>query len=284
MLSYRHGFHAGNHADVLKHAVLVFLLDHLSRKEKPWLFVDTHAGAALYDLDSAWARKNAEHESGIARLWQRADLPPLLAAYAAHVRRLNADDALRSYPGSPQLALQCARSGDRLRLFELHPTESQVLRSHYSGAGSRVLVEAKDGYAGLASVLPPPTRRGLVLIDPSYEQKSDYVQVVATVKDALKRFATGIYMVWHPLLQRPEARGLGPALERMATAAGVDWLAATLTVMAPAADGIGMHGSGIFVVNPPWTLPDALKAALPCLEATLRRDDGAGSTLDWRIA
>ncbi len=159
MLSYRHGFHAGNHADVLKHSVLVFLLDYLSRKNKPWQFVDTHAGAARYDLDSEWARKNAEHESGISTLWPCADLPPLLAAYVAHVRRLNPDGTLRSYPGSPQLALQCARREDRLRLFELHPNESEVLRSHCAEAGSRVQIKAQMDTLGSRPCSPTdPTR------------------------------------------------------------------------------------------------------------------------------
>jgi 23S rRNA (adenine2030-N6)-methyltransferase len=284
MLSYRHGFHAGNHADVLKHSVLVFLLDYLSRKSKPWQFVDTHAGAARYDLASEWARKHAEHESGIARLWQRTDLPPLLAEYVAHVRRLNPDGTLRSYPGSPQFALQCARRDDRLRLFELHPTESEVLRSHLADAGSRVQTKVQDGYAGLVAVLPPQTRRGLVLIDPSYEDKSDYVRVVAVLKEALKRFATGIYMVWYPLLQRPEARGFAESLERMAQAQGIDWLNASLCVHAPTPDGFGMHGSGIFVLNPPWTLPEALRPALELLLAALGRDAGRGSSISFRIA
>lgn len=284
MLSYRHGFHAGNHADVLKHSVLVFLLDYLSRKDKPWQFVDTHAGAARYDLRSDWARKHAEHDAGIARLWQRNDLPPLLAGYVEHVRRLNPDGNLRTYPGSPQLAWQCARESDRLRLFELHPTESDVLATNFAAAGSRVLIKAQDGYAGLIAVLPPPSRRGLVLIDPSYEEKSDYVQVVAVLKDALKRFATGIYLVWYPLLQRPEARGFEASLERMAQTQNVDWLNASLCVQAPSPDGFGMHGSGVFVLNPPWTLPDALKPTLSFLEAALRRDDGAASRIDWRIA
>lgn len=284
MLSYRHGFHAGNHADVLKHSMLVFLLDYLSRKEKPWQFVDTHAGAARYDLHSEWSLKQAEHESGIARLWERGDLPPLLASYVEHVRRLNPDGKLRHYPGSPQLAWQCARASDRLRLFELHSTESGVLASHFSDAGSRVQVKAQDGYTGLIAVLPPPSRRGLALIDPSYEQKSDYGQVVSTLKEALTRFATGIYMVWYPLLQRQEARGFAQSLEQMAHALGVDWLNATLVVEAPSPDGFGMHGSGVFVLNPPWTLPDALKPTLSFLEAALGRHDGAASHIDWRIA
>lgn len=283
MLSYRHGFHAGNHADVLKHTVLVFLLGYLSGKDKPWWFVDTHAGAALYDLASEWARKHAEQETGIARLWNRLDLPAALAQYVAHVRRVNANGALRFYPGSPQLALQCARDADRLRLFELHPTESEVLQSHFASAKARVQVKAEDGYAGLASVLPPAPRRGLVLIDPSYEVRTDYARVVSALKDGLKRFATGTYMVWYPQLQRREARDFPASLERLARAANADWLNAALTVCSPAADGFGMHGSGVFVLNPPFTLPGMLNAVLPYLQRILGQDAGAATTLEHRI-
>lgn len=283
MLSYRHGFHAGNHADVLKHAVLVFLLDYLSRKDKPWWFVDTHAGAARYDLTSDWARKNAEHERGIARLWQRTDLPPGLDGYVAHVCRLNQGEVLRCYPGSPQIALQCARPDDRLRLFELHSTESEALRANMAGSGRQVQVRAEDGLAGLASILPPPTRRGLVLIDPSYEERTDYARVIATLKDALRRFATGIYMVWYPQLQKREARDFPTALAAMASAANVEWLDASLTVHASSPDGFGMHGSGVFVLNPPYTLPAMLQSVLPILQNHLECGSGACFSLQSDI-
>jgi 23S rRNA (adenine2030-N6)-methyltransferase len=284
MLSYRHAFHAGNHADVLKHTVLVFLLDHLSRKAKPWWFVDTHAGAAQYALDSEWALKNAEHEHGIARLWGRDDLPPALAAYVDKVRAVNGPGELRVYPGSPQLALLCARPDDRLRLFELHSTESAILQAHFREAGSRVLVKAGDGYAGLAAVLPPPSRRALVLVDPSYEDKTEYRRVCTAMEDALGRFATGVYVVWYPQLQRRESRDMPAALERVARAAGVDWLHAALTVRSVAEDGLGLHGSGVFVLNPPWTLPAMLETVLPSLKTLLGQDAGAATILEHRIA
>ena len=202
MLSYRHAFHAGNHADVLKHAVLVHLLAYLAQKDKPFWYVDTHAGAALHSLEEAFARKNAEYESGISRLWAREDLPAPLAAYVAQVRVLNTDAALRVYPGSAQFAMQMLRGADRVRLFELHSTESRLLQHHFRDDAPRVLVQAGDGFEGLKSVLPPPARRGLVLIDPSYEDKGDYRRVVATLEDALLRFATGVYAVWYPIVQR----------------------------------------------------------------------------------
>ncbi|MBK8063442.1 MAG: 23S rRNA (adenine(2030)-N(6))-methyltransferase RlmJ [Betaproteobacteria bacterium] len=281
MLSYRHAFHAGNHADVLKHMVQVFLLRHLAQKDKPWWFVDTHAGAAEYALDGEWARKNAEHETGIARLWSREDLPAAVADYVNEVRRLNPGGALLRYPGSPQLALQLSRPDDRLRLFELHSTESRVLQDHFAGAGSRVLVKAGDGYAGLPSVLPPPPRRALVLIDPSYEDKGDYARVRTALEDAQTRFATGTYLVWYPQVQRREAHELAGALKRVARG---DWLHAALTVKAPAEGGHGLHGSGLFILNPPWTLPAMLRECLPYLVRVLGQDARATQLLEHRIA
>ena len=281
MLSYRHAFHAGNHADVLKHAVLVHLLDYLTQKDKPLWFVDTHAGAAQYALDEGYATKNAEYESGIARLWGREDLPPLLAEYLAQVRALNPDGRLRRYPGSPQLALQLLRKQDRLRLFELHSTESQLLQQYFRGGEPRVMVQAGDGYAGLQSVLPPPSRRALVLIDPSYEDKNDYRRVLATLRDAQKRFRAGVYAVWYPQVQRRESRTFPEQLKELQDQ---DWLHVTLTVKKPVASGYGLHGSGMFVLNPPWLLPKALEPALPYLAKALGQDAAASFSLESKLA
>ena len=206
MLSYRHSFHAGNHADVLKHAVFVQLLRHLLQKDKPFWCIDTHAGAALHALDEGYATKNAEYESGISRLWalprdasgRRRDLPPMLAQYVEQVQAVNRGPQLRSYPGSPQIAVQMLRKKDSLRLFELHSTESEQLEKYFRGSEARVEVDAGDGFTGLLSVLPPPPRRALVLVDPSYEDKNDYASVVTALNEGIKRFATGIYMVWYP--------------------------------------------------------------------------------------
>ncbi|TCJ14656.1 23S rRNA (adenine(2030)-N(6))-methyltransferase RlmJ [Parasulfuritortus cantonensis] len=272
MLSYRHAFHAGNHADVLKHGLLVAMLRHLNLKDKPWWYVDSHAGAGIYDLEADYARKNAEAETGIARLWTRTDLPELLADYVGLVRALNPDGRLRLYPGSPWLAGQLMRADDQLRLFELHSTDAQLLRRTFNGGGRHIKIEASDGFAALKSVLPPQPRRGLVLIDPSYEVKDDYRRVVVALKDSLARFATGTYAVWYPLLQRPEPAQMLDKLKRLPVTA---WLHASLTVQAPAPDGFGMHGSGMFIVNPPWPLAAALAGLLPWLAEALGRDAGA---------
>jgi 23S rRNA (adenine2030-N6)-methyltransferase len=281
MFSYRHGFHAGNHADVLKHTVLVHLLHYLAQKDKPLWFIDTHAGAAMYALDEDYALKNAEYETGIDRLWARADLPPPLADYVAQVRACNAEGALRRYPGSPQLAAQMLRKQDRLRLFELHNTESRLLQQYFRGDAPRVMVQAGDGYAGLRAALPPPSRRALVLIDPSYEDKRDYRGVLTALRDAQKRFRSGVYALWYPQVQRRESRQLPEQLKRLQEK---DWLQVTLTVKKPVAGGLGLHGSGMFVLNPPWLLPEALGAVMPYLAQVLGQDETAAYSLESALA
>ncbi|HZV55739.1 MAG TPA: 23S rRNA (adenine(2030)-N(6))-methyltransferase RlmJ [Rhodocyclaceae bacterium] len=271
MLSYRHAFHAGNHADVLKHCILIQLLRYLNLKDKPYWYVDTHAGAGRYLLDSEQATKNAEFETGIGRLWQRTDLPPALADYVGMVRGMNSDGRLRHYPGSPWLAFEVMRQDDRLRLFELHSTDHRLLEKTFAKAGSRVAIHQADGFQEIKSVLPPPPRRGLVLIDPAYEDKRDYLRTLATLKEGLDRFATGTFAVWHPQLPRGDARQLPEKLKKLP----VKWLNASLTVQGPAADGFGMHGSGVFVVNPPWTLANTLAEVLPYLANVLGLDAGA---------
>jgi len=279
VLSYRHGFHAGNHADVLKHVVLVQLLRQLTKKDKPLWVIDTHAGAGSYSLEQGFAVKRSEFADGIGRLWARRDLPPALADYVDQVRAANPDGALRVYPGSPQIALQVTRAQDRLRLFELHGNECRALQEHFAGAGRRVAVVAGDGFKGLTAVLPPPSRRGLVLIDPSYEVAEDYRAVRAAMRDALARFATGTYAVWYPQLQRRESESLPAELQRIATG---DWLHAWLRVKAPAADGFGLHGSGLFLFNPPWNLETALRPVMPVLADVLGQDRHAAFGLTFR--
>ena len=279
MLSYRHGFHAGNHADVLKHFVWTQLLRHLTRKDKPLWVLDTHAGAGCYSLEQGYAARNAEFETGIVRLWSRTDLPAPLAAYVEQVRAVNPDGVLRNYPGSPQFALQMTRDQDRLRFFELHTNEHKALQDHFRNAGRRVAVIAGDGLAGLKAILPPPSRRGLVLIDPSYEHVSEYHGVLVAMRNALDRFATGTYAVWYPQVQRRESEQLPAELRRLATG---DWLDVSLQVMTPAADGFGLHGSGLFLFNPPWNLEIPIRAAMPTLLQLLGRDERAAFDLQFQ--
>ena len=277
MLSYRHAFHAGNHADVLKHIVLIQLAAYLGQKEKPYWVIDTHAGAGAYALDAGYATKLAEYKDGIARLWQRNDLPTPVAQYVDLVRRLNPDRRLAVYPGSPQIALWMMREQDRLRLFELHSKDARLLQEQFATASKQVLVSPTDGFAGLKALLPPPPRRALVLIDPSYEEKQDYERVFHALKDALTRFPGGTYALWYPQLTRLEAHELPQRLKRLPAKS---WLHAALRTNEPAKDGFGMHGSGMFVLNPPWTLHATMAEIMPYLASVLGKDAGAGFTLE----
>jgi 23S rRNA (adenine2030-N6)-methyltransferase len=279
MLSYRHAFHAGNHADVLKHFIEVQLLHYLAQKDKPFWYIDTHAGAGCYSLESGYATQNAEYESGIARLWERDDLPAPLAEYVALVKRINSDGQMKLYPGSPLVALELLRKQDRMRLFELHPTDSEILQQNFAGHGAQVLMQNADGFGALKALLPPPPRRALVLIDPPYEDKQDYQRVVSSLREGLKRFAGGVYAVWYPQLQRAEARQLPEQLKQLPVKS---WLHVVLTVQAPSEDGFGMHGSGMFILNPPWLLQSVLREVMPYLVKVLRQDTGAGFTLEFQ--
>ena len=287
MLSYRHAFHAGNHADVLKHFVLMQLIQYLQQKDTPFHYIDTHAGAGVYSLEGGYAAKNAEYETGISRLWTRKDMPMPLAEYVKLVKDMNPDGKMRYYPGSPYIANVMLRDEDRLRLFELHPSDGRILYDNFRrleekngkprGRGTRVMIEHGDGFAAMKALLPPPSRRALVLIDPPYEMKTDYRSVSDTLADALKRFATGTYAVWYPVLQRQESKQFSDRLKRL-PANG--WLNVTLSVAGPSPDGFGLRSSGMFVLNPPWTLETTLKEVMPYLVTALGQDAEASFTLE----
>jgi 23S rRNA (adenine2030-N6)-methyltransferase len=265
MLAYRHAFHAGNHADVLKHATLVAVLRHMNLKDKSWRLVDTHAGAGTYALNAPQAQKHAEFAQGVGRVWDAKRLPPLLADYLAQVRAINAAGTLSLYPGSPRLVRELMRPQDQLRLFELHPTDHALLAHAFEG-DDQVQVVKGDGFAGLRGQLPPASRRGVLLIDPSYEIKTDYAAVVTACREALTRFAECVVLVWYPEITLRDATQLPVRLKAVAQAqAKKGWLHARLTVAAPDERGFGMLGSGVFVINPPHTLKPALAAALPVL-------------------
>ncbi|WP_368641624.1 23S rRNA (adenine(2030)-N(6))-methyltransferase RlmJ [Castellaniella ginsengisoli] len=279
MFSYRHAFHAGNHADVLKHAILVQILDYFNRKDAPYWVIDTHAGAGLYALDGEWAGQSGEVVDGLDRLLGAPQPPELVARYLRAIQDFNPDGVANRYPGSPALTLHALRASDKLRLFELHPTEIEVLEDtlrQLDAPRRQVTIAREDGFAGLRRLLPPPTRRGLVLIDPSYEDKQDYRHTLQAVHAGLERFASGCFAVWYPLVQRVQAHEMARALERLP----VEWLHATLTVRKPAPDGLGLHGSGMFIINPPWTLREELRAALPWLTRILAQDAHARHTLE----
>lgn len=278
MLAYRHAFHAGNHGDVLKHIVLMRVLRYMNLKDKGWRCVDTHAGAGGYSLHSSYARKNAEFTEGVGRLWGRSDVPPAVADYLDLIRQFNGGNSLKQYPGSPAIAHALCRQQDQLRLFETHPTDHRVLSS-YLATEPGVGVRMSDGFEGLKATLPPPTRRGVVLMDPSYELDRDYSAVVTALRDGLLRFAEGTFMVWYPLVSKLPAVQLPKRLKALASKR---WVHARLTVQALDARGFGMAGSGVFIINPPHTLHDELNTLLPWLHDALKQFDGGGWVLEQK--
>ena len=279
MLSYRHAFNAGNHADVLKHYVLTLVLHYFNQKDKAYCYVDTHAGAGMYALTSEFAQKNVEFETGIAKLITTKNLPESVVDFVKIMSRFNENKALNFYPGSPKIAEALLRPDDKLRLFELHPSDYKLLIENFRGKARQTKIFQQDGFAGIKACLPPPSKRAVVLIDPSYELKEDYQKVVTCIKDCLNRFATGTYMVWYPLLQRPEPSNM---IEKL-IALSASWLQVELTVQAPNSDGYGMHGSGMFIINPPYTLPKILDEAIPVLTEFLQQVDSANSFLTSHI-
>lgn len=276
MFAYRHAFHAGNHADVLKHITLVSSLTLLKKKEAPFLVVDTHAGAGLYTLQSPLVRDKAEWPSGIGKLWAASAMPEPITRYVDLVKTFNKGGRLTHYPGSPLLAQMLLRDDDRLRAFEMHPSDIGPLQAALRGRPRQLKAERKDGFQQLRALLPPPSRRGLVLIDPPYEMRADYGLVIKALRDALTRFSTGVYMIWYPVIARYQVERL---LRQVAGCAVRDVLHAQLTVRSALRDGLGLQGSGMVVINPPFGLYDDLAVALPVLAKALGQDGKAGFRL-----
>jgi 23S rRNA (adenine2030-N6)-methyltransferase len=308
MFSYRHAFHAGNHADVLKHTAMIAVLRHMTQKDTALNVFDTHAGAGLYRLDGDYAQTSGEAADGYLRLvseqnstlTQTDEAPkasksaasrraadavaPALQDYLDIVASFNNGASHKVYPGSPFIIhhLLQGRDRDRLKLFELHPTDAKTLRANIAqlDAGRSIAVLQEDSFEGLKKFLPPPSRRALVLCDPSYEIKTDYARVVALMTDAVKRFPTGTYMVWYPIIPRPEAHDLPRKLKTLAVREGRPWLDATLTVKSSklttddAGEVVrpGLPASGVFVINPPHTLKASLTAALSQITKLLAQD------------
>jgi 23S rRNA (adenine2030-N6)-methyltransferase len=276
MLSYQHDYHAGNHADVLKHAVLALVIRALQKKPTPLRVIDAHAGSGTYDLQGAEARKTREAEGGIHRLLAAPAPPASLVDYLAVVRALNrrgGGTAVRFYPGSPQLARDLLRPTDHLELLELHPAALARLRRNY-GRDPRVHIHGRDAFEGLPALVPPRERRGVVLVDPAYEVKEDFARVVDLLANCHRRWPGGVYLAWYPLIRHPQAERF-PARVR---ATGIPkLLQVELQVEIEAFDG--MRGSGLCIVNPPWGLEAQLNEVLPWLWITLRNDERTG----WRV-
>ncbi|WP_226664446.1 23S rRNA (adenine(2030)-N(6))-methyltransferase RlmJ [Microbulbifer aggregans] len=268
MFSYRHAFHAGNFADVLKHFVQVEIISHLQKKDAPFDYIDTHAGAGMYRLQSDMAQKNQEYLNGIGKL-QGNDALSELAPYLALIDDFNPGGRLQNYPGSPMIAAQMLRPQDKGWLFELHPRDAEHLSKNFAGnRNCRVRVE--DGFKGLNGLLPTQSRRALVLIDPPYEQKEDYQRVVAALTLIHRKMATATVAIWYPVVERKRI----DSLEKQIAATGIRKIELFELGIRAESEGHGMTSSGMIVVNPPWTLKEKMQALLPKL-AQLLSEDGA---------
>ncbi|MEH8025648.1 23S rRNA (adenine(2030)-N(6))-methyltransferase RlmJ [Gallibacterium anatis] len=276
MLSYRHSFHAGNFADVLKHIVQLLIIESLQQKEKGFLYLDTHAGAGLYSLQSFEAEKTAEFEQGVGYLWQRQDLLETVKYYLDQVAKVNSQQKLRFYPGSPLLAANLLRPQDRAILTELHPSDYPLLRKNMQ-LYKNVQVKRDDGFQQLKAVLPPKERRGFILIDPPYELKEDYQLVVDAIVEGYKRFATGTYAIWYPVVLRQQIKKMVRALEETQ----IRKILQIELGIRPDTAQRGMTASGMIVINPPWKLEAQMKAILPYLTNVLAPEGTGHWDLHW---
>ena len=275
MLSYRHGFHAGNPADVLKHWVLSLVLEALQKKEKPFFVLETHAGAGRYELCSDFAQKNREYAAGIGRLFGHKSIPSEFDVYLQGVRSLNPSGTLKIYPGSPLLIQRGTRANDRIVLAELHSFEVVSLE-RCVGRDERIRVESQDGYGLMNSLLPPPERRGLIHIDPSYERSDERELLVKGLTAGIKRFETGVYAIWYPVMRRWSSQrfiqDLGSITSRP------KYLAEMITD--PLSEN-GMQGSGVLIINPPWQLDQSIESGLPWLLSVLSKDEAGSFRAEW---
>jgi 23S rRNA (adenine2030-N6)-methyltransferase len=286
MLSYRHAFHAGNFADVFKHVVLTMLLQALARKDKPYVYIDTHAGAGRYDLHSEAARKHREFASGIARVWGETGTPVPVAAYLEAVAALNAASGRaadaggtpRWYPGSPRIARHLLRQGDRMVLGELHSSEVPLLQREFA-RDRCVQVVRGDGYHLMKSHLPPPERRGLVLIDPSYERREEIEHLVTALREGHQRWATGIYAIWYPVMPKVPVA----VLHRRIIAIGTPKVLCAELCVLPDDNPLGMNGAGMIIVNPPFQFDIELRQILPWLRQRLDVDAQGRAEIRWLV-
>ena len=280
-MNYRHAFHAGNFADVHKHAVLTRILHYLREKQAAFRVVDTHAGAGLYDLTGPEAQRSGEWRDGIARLMPAslpADAAALIAPFREAVAALNASDQLARYPGSPALARAFLRPQDRLTACELEPQAAAALSRNLRG-DPRIKTIAIDGWTALSAYLPPKERRGLVLVDPPFEDEREFARLADGLALAHRRWATGIYMIWYPIKGRVQPDALAKRLRRF----GIAKVLRSELIVAPLSDPSRLNGSGLIVVNPPWTLEKELAVLLPALLHMLRREDQTGFKGNYRL-
>lgn len=277
-MNYRHSFHAGNFADVFKHVILVQLLLALQRKDAAFAYLETHAGAARYDLQAPDAQKTGEYRDGIARLWGDTAVEEGIAQYVAAVRAVNAGNTLRYYPGSTRIARFLRRPQDRMRLAEQVGTECARLRREFD-RDAQVTVHCGDGYAALQRWLPPPERRGLVFIDPPYESAEEWERLVDTLTRAAKRWAQGTYAVWYPLKAAAPVERFKAAL----AASGLRKMLLAELALWPLDSPFRLNGCGMLILNPPWLLDTALAPLLERLAARLAQGPTAAARVEWLV-
>ena len=272
MLSYRHAFHAGNFADVLKHSVLSLVLDYMTRKEKGFCYIDSHSGAGMYQLTDEYAQKTGEYKDGIAKIINDDNAPESLEPYLSLIRSLNLNSTLSNdleiYPGSPGIAKAFVRRQDSSHLFELHPKDIQHLED-FCLRWRKVFVKQTDGYQGILGLLPPPSRRGVVLIDPPYELKEDYQKAVNTIIKASTKFSTGTYILWYPVVKREQVN----AMENAFSKSSVKNVLQVEFCLENDNDEYGMTGTGLFIINPPWQLAAQMTEVLPYLKEKMGNSD-----------
>ncbi|MGJ8693109.1 MAG: 23S rRNA (adenine(2030)-N(6))-methyltransferase RlmJ [Thalassotalea sp.] len=296
MLSYRHAFHAGNFADVLKHSTLALVLDYFTQKQKGFNYIDSHSGAGMYQLSSEYAEKTGEYKAGIELLLKQASLPEEFEPYLDIIKSLNSPTENKSegdvehssatsaslnlelYPGSPGIAKSFLRRQDSAHLYELHSTDNQLL-NEYCQRWNKAKVYQSDGYKGVIAHLPPATRRAVVLIDPPYELKEDYHKAVQTIIDGYRKFATGCYILWYPVVKRAHVDDM----EAMFLASNLTNVLQVEYCQAPDTEEYGMTGTGLFIVNPPWQLAQQLTSILTTMTAVLG-DKNSATKLHQLIA
>jgi 23S rRNA (adenine2030-N6)-methyltransferase len=278
-MNYRHAYHAGNFADVVKHVVLTRLIEYLKRKEKAFRVVDTHAGVGLYDLSSEEAQKTGEWRGGIGRL-MGAELgeqaAALVAPYLDAVRAVNPAGQVGNYPGSPLIARHLLRRQDRLSAIELHPQDARRLKGAFEGDFQTRIMEL-DGWLALGAHLPPKERRGLVLVDPPFEEQGEFDRLVDGLVKAHRRWPGGIYALWYPIKDRAAVS----AFRRALAESGVPKLLDIGFEIRPASAEPSLDGSGMVVANPPFTLEAELRVILPALHKALAEGKPAGWSLEW---
>lgn len=281
-MNYRHAYHAGNFADVLKHAVLALVLQHLARKDQAFRVIDTHAGIGLYDLASTEADKTQEWRAGIGRLTAATLAPAARAVLAPYLDTLDAIRALNgplAYPGSPEIARHLTRAQDRMIFIEKHPQDAARLEASVAG-DRRAKVIRIDGWTGLKAYVPPVERRGLVLVDPPFEEPGEFARMQAMLSTAWAKWATGTYLLWYPIKDPAEVA----AFHRAVQASGVRKVLCIEQMVTSGRDPSRLNGSGLLVVNPPWTLEEECRVLLPALGMILRQEVDAASRCFWLVS